>query len=91
MSLRLGALEAGVAGTSTIAAFASSAALKDEDRLLSEVNRVFARLFLIGGFFLRGAMATTIQPTNLVGGALYMLVLHRQLDSFLSSPIRKTQ
>ena len=91
MSLRLSALETGVTETFIIAAFVSSAALKDEDRLLSEINRMFARLFFIKGFFLRKAMTMTIQSTNLMGGALYMLVLHRQLNNFLSSPIRKTQ
>ena len=91
MNFKLGALKADVTETFIIAAFVFSAALKNEDRLLSEVNKVFTRLFLIGGFFLREIMITTIQLINLMEGALYMFVLHRQLNNFLSSPIRKTQ
>ena len=67
MSLRLGVLKAGVIGIFITVAFVFSVVMKDEDRLLSEVNKVFARLFLIGGFFeldfLCEIMMITIQFT----------------------------
>ena len=60
MSFRLNALKTDVTGTFIIVAFVSSAALKNEDRLLSEVNKMFTRFFLIKGFFLREVMTITI-------------------------------
>ena len=91
MSLRLNALKANVTKTFIIAAFVFSAALKNENRLLSEVNKMFIRLFLIKGFFLHEIITMTIQSTNLMRGTLYMFILHRQLNNFLSSSIKKTQ
>ena len=80
MSLRLSALKAGVIKIFIIVAFVFSAAL-NEDRLLSKVNKMFTRLFLIKGFFELGflyeIMTTMIQFTNLIREALYMLMLHR--------------
>ena len=84
MSLRLSALKTNVIKTFIIVAFVSFAAL-NEDRLLSKINKIFIRLFLIKGFFeldfLYEIMTTMIQFTNLMRGALYMLVLHRQLNN----------
>ena len=84
MSLKLNTLKTDVIKTFIIVAFVSSATL-NENRLLSKINKVFARLFLIEDFFeldfLYEIMATTIQFTNLMKGALYMLMLHRQLNN----------
>ena len=83
MSLRLSALKADVTKIFIIVIFVSFAAL-NEDRLLSEINKMFIRLFLIEGFFefdfLREIMTITIQFMNMMRGAFYMLVLHRQLN-----------
>ena len=61
MSLRLNILKTGVTKTFIIVAFVS---LKDENRLLSKINKMFTRLFLIKGFFefgfLRKFMTTMI-------------------------------
>ena len=60
MSLRLNALKTDVIKTFIIVVFIFSAALKNEDRLLSEINKMFTRLFLIRGFFLYEIIMTTI-------------------------------
>ena len=60
MSLRLNALKTNVIKTFIIVAFVFSAVLKNEDRLLSKINRVFARFFFIKSFFLREVIMTTI-------------------------------
>ena len=82
MSLKLSALKTNVIKTFIIAAFVS---LKNENRLLSKINKVFTRLFPIKFFFefdfLRVLMTTTIQFTNLIKEILYMFVLHRQLNN----------
>ena len=84
MSLRLNVLKINVIKTFIIATFIFFATL-NENRLLSKINKVFTRLFFIKGFFGFGflceIMTTTIQFTNLMKGALYMLVLHRQLNN----------
>ena len=63
MNLRLSVLKAGVIETFIIVAFVSFAVL-NEDRLLSKINKMFARFFLIKGFFefdfLCEIIATTI-------------------------------
>ena len=51
MSLKLNALKTNVIKTFIIVIFIFSAALKDEDHLLSKINKVFTRFFLIKGFF----------------------------------------
>ena len=80
MSLKLSALKIGVIKIFIIAVFVSFAAL-NENRLLSKINKMFTRLFLIKGFFefdfLCEVIMTTIQFTNLMKGALYMFMLHR--------------
>ena len=59
---------------------------------------VFARLFLAGGFFGLGCFflgaaffrhGDDDTVYNVVGEPLYMLLLHRLLDSFKPSPIMK--
>ena len=84
MSLRLNALKINVIKIFIIVTFVSFVAL-NEDRLLSKINKIFTRLFLIKGFFefnfLREVMITMIQLTNLMKETLYMLVLHRQLNN----------
>ena len=84
MSFKLSVLKAGVIKTFIIIAFVFFVAL-NENRLLSKINKIFARLFLIKGFFefdfLYKIMTTMIQFTNLMRGALYMFVLHRQLNN----------
>ena len=50
MSLRLNALKTNIIKTFIIIAFVSSAAL-NENRLLSKINKMFIRLFLIKDFF----------------------------------------
>ena len=84
MSLRLNVLKIGVIETFIIIIFVSFAAL-NENRLLSKINKMFTRLFFIKGFFELGFLCeiitTTIQFTNLMKKALYMLVLHRQLNN----------
>ena len=81
MSLKLNALKINVTKTFIIVAFASFAALKNENRLLSKINKVFARFFLIKDFFefdfLREIITIMIQFTNLMKKALYILILHR--------------
>ena len=85
MSFRLNILKTNVTKTFIIITFVFSAALKNENSLLSKINKVFARLFLIKDFFkfdfLREIMTITIQFINLMKGALYMLILHRQLNN----------
>ena len=80
MNLRLSALKAGVIKIFIIIAFVSSAAL-NENRLLSKINKMFIRFFLIKDFFgfdfLCEIITITIQFTNLIKEALYMLMLHR--------------
>ena len=67
MSLRLNVLKADVIDTFIIAAFVFSAVIKNEDRLLSEINKMFIRFFLIKGFFGLGFLCEIItmmiQPT----------------------------
>ena len=77
MSLRLNALKTNVIKTFIIAAFVFSTALKNENRLLSKINKMFARFFLIKGFFLREVITMTIQFTNLMKKVLYIFMLHR--------------
>ena len=60
MSLKLSVLKTDVTETFIIAVFVFSAALKDENRLLSKINKVFTLLFLIKVFFLREIIITTI-------------------------------
>ena len=91
MSLKLNVLKTNVTKTFIIVVFIFSAVLKNENRLLSKVNKMFTRLFLIKDFFLREIITTTIQFINLMRETLYMLVLHRQLNNFFFNPIRKTQ
>ena len=83
MNLRLNALKANVTKTFIIIVFASSAVL-NENRLLSKINKMFIRFFLIKGFFefdfLREIITTTIQFINMIREALYMFMLHRQLN-----------
>ena len=50
MNLKLNVLKAGVIRTFIIITFISFAAL-NENRLLLKINKVFARFFLIKGFF----------------------------------------
>ena len=80
MSLRLSVLKAGVIKTFIIVIFVSFVTL-NENRLLSKINKMFTRLFLIKGFFEFGFLCeiimTTIQSMNLIKGALYMFILHR--------------
>ena len=80
MSLKLNVLKTNVIKTFIIVTFISSATL-NENRLLSKINKIFTRLFLIKGFFEFGFLCeiitTTIQFTNLIKETLYMLVLHR--------------
>ena len=80
MSLKLSALKIGVIKIFIIAVFVSFAAL-NENRLLSKINKMFTRLFLIKGFFefdfLYKIMIITIQFTNLMREVLYMFILHR--------------
>ena len=84
MSLRLNVLKVNVIKIFIIIAFISSATL-NEDRLLSKVNKMFTRFFLIKGFFeldfLCEIIITMIQFTNLIREVFYMLVLHRQLNN----------
>ena len=78
MSLRLNVLKINVIKTFIIVAFAS---LKDENRLLLKINKIFTRLFLIKGFFefnfLREFITIMIQFINLMREAFYMLILYR--------------
>ena len=80
MSLRLNILKINVIRIFIIIAFVSFVAL-NEDRLLSKINKMFTRLFLIEGFFEFGFLCeiitTTIQFTNLMRGAFYMFMLYR--------------
>ena len=84
MSFRLSALKTSVIKTFIIIAFVSFVTL-NENRLLSKVNKVFIRLFLIEGFFefdfLCEIITTTIQFTNLIKETFYMLVLYHQLNN----------
>ena len=63
MSLRLNALKINVIKTFIIVTFVSFATL-NENRLLSKINKMFTRLFLIKSFFefdfLREIITTTI-------------------------------
>ena len=78
MSLKLSVLKTNVIKTFIIVTFAS---LKNENRLLLKINKMFTRLFLIKGFFefnfLREFIITMIQFINLMRETLYMLILHR--------------
>ena len=80
MNFKLNVLKTSVTKTFIIVAFVFFAALKNENRLLSKINKVFIRLFLIRGFFefdfLYEIITTTIQFTNLMKKTLYMLMLH---------------
>ena len=82
MSFKLNTLKTSVIKTFIIVTFVS---LKDENRLLSKINKMFTRLFLIKGFFefdfLREPITTMIQFTNLIKETLYMLMLYRQLNN----------
>ena len=89
MNLKLNALKINVTKIFIIAIFVFSATLKNEDRLLSKINKIFTRLFFIKDFFLYEIITTTIQFTNLMKGAFYMLILHRQLNNFLFNSIKK--
>ena len=77
MNFKLNILKTSVIKTFIIVVFVFSAVLKNENRLLSKINKVFTRLFFIKGFFLYKTITTMIQFTNLMKGTLYMLVLHR--------------
>ena len=84
MSFRLNILKTDVIKTFIIIVFISFAAL-NEDRLLSKINKVFIRFFLIKGFFelnfLYKIITTIIQSTNLIKETLYMFILYRQLNN----------
>ena len=84
MSFKLNALKTNVIKTFIIVIFVFFAAL-NENRLLSKINKMFARFFLIEDFFELGFLCeiimTTIQFTNLMKKTLYMFVLHRQLNN----------
>ena len=84
MNLKLNVLKANVIKTFIIVIFVLFAAL-NENRLLSKINKVFIRLFLIKGFFefdfLCEIITTTIQFTNLIRETFYILILHRQLNN----------
>ena len=81
MNLKLNILKINVIKTFIIVAFIFFATLKNENRLLLKINKMFTRLFLIKDFFefdfLREIIITTIQFTNLIKGALYIFILHR--------------
>ena len=51
MNLKLNVLKTNVIKTFIIVAFVFFAVLKNENRLLSEINKMFTRFFLIKGFF----------------------------------------
>ena len=95
MSLKLSVLKTNVIKTFIIVIFVFSAALKNEDRLLSKINKMFTRFFLVKDFlkfdFLREIITTTIQFTNLIKKVHYILVLYRQLNNFLFNSIKKAQ
>ena len=80
MSLRLSALKTSVIKTFIIAAFVFFVTL-NENRLLSKINKIFARLFFIKDFFgfdfLCEIITTTIQSINLMKETLYIFMLHR--------------
>ena len=77
MSLRLNALKINIIKIFIIAAFVSFAVL-NENRLLSKINKVFIRFFLIKDFFefgfLREIITIMIQFTNLIKKTLYIFV-----------------
>ena len=81
MSLRLSALKINIIKIFIVVIFVFFAVLKDENRLLLKINKMFARLFFIKGFFefdfLREIMIITIQFINLIKKILYMLILYR--------------
>ena len=81
MSLRLNVLKINVIRTFIIVIFAFFAILKDENRLLLKINKIFARFFFIKGFFEFGflceIMTTMIQFTNLMRETFYMFILYR--------------
>ena len=85
MSFKLNVSKTNVTETFIIVIFVFFVILKDENRLLSKVNKMFIRLFFIKGFFefnlLCEVMTTTIQFTNLMKKILYMLMLHHQLNN----------
>ena len=67
-----------------------------EEVSLSGPNMVFARLFLTGGFFELGCFWGALREARRRPYSLPMrwedpIILHRFLDSFKSSPIRKLQ
>ena len=82
MSLKLNVLKTNVTETFIIVTFVF---LKNENRLLSKINKMFTHLFLIKDFFefdfLREFITTTIQFINLIKETLYMLILYRQLNN----------
>ena len=51
MSLKLNILKINVINTFIIVIFVFFIVIKDEDRLLSKINKMFTRFFLIKGFF----------------------------------------
>ena len=84
MNLKLNILKTNVIKTFIIIAFIFFADL-NENHLLSKINKMFARLFLIKSFFEFGFLykiiTTTRQFTNLIKKTFYILILHRQLNN----------
>ena len=63
MSFRLSVLKINVTKTFIIVIFVFFATLKNENRLLSEINKMFTRFFLIKDFFDFGFLCEIITTT----------------------------
>ena len=80
MSLKLNVLKINVIKIFIIVIFVFFAILKNENRLLLKINKMFTRFFFIKSFFeldfLREVIMIMIQLTNLIKKILYIFMLH---------------